>query len=76
MTNLLKALLCGTTPFAFSLAAMEAQEAPAPARPRIGLVLNGGGALGLAHIGALRWLEEHRIPVDVAAVCSTTCLSM
>ena len=37
------------------------------ARPRIGLVLNGGGALGLAHIGVLQWLEEHHIPVDVVA---------
>jgi NTE family protein len=33
-------------------------------RPRIGLVLEGGGALGLAHIGVLQWLEEHRIPVE------------
>jgi NTE family protein len=33
-------------------------------RPRIGLALSGGGALGLAHIGVLRYLEEHRIPVD------------
>jgi NTE family protein len=27
-------------------------------------VLEGGGALGLAHIGVLRWLEENHIPVD------------
>jgi NTE family protein len=33
-------------------------------RPRIGLVLSGGGARGLAHIGVIEWLEEHRIPVD------------
>jgi NTE family protein len=33
-------------------------------RPTIGLVLEGGGALGLAHVGVLRWFEEHRIPVD------------
>jgi NTE family protein len=33
-------------------------------RPSIGLVLEGGGALGLAHIGVLRWLEENHIPVD------------
>src|SRR6187402_120832 len=33
-------------------------------RPRIGLALSGGGALGLAHIGVLRYLEEHRIPID------------
>jgi NTE family protein len=36
-------------------------------RPKIGLVLEGGGALGLAHIGVLEWLEEHRIPVEYVA---------
>jgi len=34
-------------------------------RPRIGLVLSGGGARGMAHIGVLKILEEMRIPVDV-----------
>src|SRR5512145_2941849 len=34
-------------------------------RPRIGVALGGGSARGLAHVGVLRWLEEHRIPVDV-----------
>jgi NTE family protein len=33
-------------------------------RASIGLVLDGGGALGLAHIGVLKWFEENRIPVD------------
>jgi NTE family protein len=33
-------------------------------RLRIGLALSGGGALGLAEIGVLQWLEENRIPVD------------
>ncbi len=33
-------------------------------RPAIGIALEGGGALGLAHIGVLEWLEEHHIPVD------------
>ena len=35
-----------------------------PNRPVIGLALEGGGALGLAHIGVLQWFEEHRIPID------------
>jgi len=35
-----------------------------PGRPAIGVALEGGGALGLAHIGVLQWLEEHHIPVD------------
>lgn len=33
-------------------------------RPRIGLVLGGGGARGFAHIGVLKVLEENRIPID------------
>jgi NTE family protein len=36
-------------------------------RPKLGLVLEGGGALGLAHIGVITWLEEHRIPVSYVA---------
>jgi len=37
------------------------------ARPKLGLVLEGGGALGLAHIGVITWMEEHRIPVSYVA---------
>src|SRR5215472_6734966 len=37
------------------------------ARPKLGLVLEGGGALGLAHIGVIQYLEEHRIPVSYVA---------
>jgi NTE family protein len=36
-------------------------------RPKIGLVLQGGGALGLAHVGVITWLEEHHIPVAYIA---------
>lgn len=50
-------LLCGFAP-----------KAPADdERPRIGLVLSGGGARGAAHIGVLRELQRQRIPVDVIA---------
>jgi NTE family protein len=35
-----------------------------PGRAAIGIALEGGGALGLAHIGVLQWLEEQHIPVD------------
>lgn len=34
-------------------------------RPTVGLVLAGGGARGLAHIGVIKYLEELGIPVDV-----------
>jgi len=45
-----------------------AQQTTAPrVRPKIGVALEGGGALGLAHIGVLKWFEEHHIPVDYVA---------
>lgn len=44
-----------------------AESTTKPARPKIGLVLSGGGARGWAHIGVLRWFEEHHIPVDYVA---------
>jgi NTE family protein len=43
-----------------------AQQNSAP-RPKIGVALEGGGAMGLAHIGVLKWFEEHHIPVDYVA---------
>ncbi len=33
-------------------------------RPKIGLVLGGGGARGIAHVGIIKVLEENHIPVD------------
>jgi len=50
-----------------SSAKSQDTKVPESKRPKIGLVLNGGGALGLAHIGVLQWLEEHHIPVDLVA---------
>ncbi|MGH8280714.1 MAG: patatin-like phospholipase family protein, partial [Gammaproteobacteria bacterium] len=42
--------------------------APSPAhRPRICLVLGGGGARGAAHVGVLEALEQLHIPVDCIA---------
>ncbi len=40
-----------------------AQPAPAP-RPKVCLVLSGGGARGIPHIGVLKVLEELHVPVD------------
>jgi NTE family protein len=42
-------------------------QPPGSTRPRIGLVLSGGGARGTAHVGVLQVLEEHRIPIDCIA---------
>lgn len=55
-------LVCLTASFCLS------QNPPSAGnRPKIGLVLEGGGALGLAHIGVITYLEEHRIPVSYVA---------
>lgn len=43
-------------------------------RPGVALVLSGGGALGLAHIGVLKVLEELRVPVDCIAGTSMGAL--
>ncbi len=45
--------------------AAPAAAQDAPARPKVGVALGGGSARGLAHVGVLRWLEEHRIPIDL-----------
>ena len=50
-----------------STTALTQTPTPKAASPRIGLVLEGGGALGLEHVGIIRWLEEHLIPVRYIA---------
>src|ERR1700676_3152279 len=66
----------GLTLFLFPFFA-AAQEQPVPTQPsehkagnprlKIGVALEGGGALGLAHIGVLQWLEEKHVPIDYIA---------
>jgi len=51
-------------------AAACALPAAADARPRVCLVLSGGGARGAAHIGVLKVLEEMRVPIDCIAATS------
>ena len=54
-------------PFVISTRGFGQETSSTPPRPKVGLVLEGGGALGLAHIGVIQWLEEHRIPVNYVA---------
>lgn len=59
----LTVLLLSTAP-----SPLKAQEDPASApgpRPKVGVVLSGGGAKGVAHIGVLKMLEEMDVPVDL-----------
>ena len=76
---LLAALACGAAPAQPSPAQAGAAAAPgaaaqAPTRPRIGLVLGGGGARGAAHVGVLEVLEQLRVPVDCVAGTSMGAL--
>jgi NTE family protein len=57
-----------------SLEAQTLPPDPNAQRPRIGLVLSGGGARGAAHIGVLKVLEELRVPVDAIAGTSMGAL--
>ena len=49
---------------------VNASEAKTSVRPKVGLVLSGGGAKGVAHIGVLKVLEEAGIPID--CICGTS----
>src|SRR3954471_14883163 len=59
--------VCVTAALAAACSAAAQDETSPQKDPHIGLVLEGGAALGLAHIGVLQWLEEHRIPVNYVA---------
>ena len=64
-----------TAALALPPATSAADQAAAPAhRPRVGLVLAGGGAKGGAHIGALKVLEEMHVPIDCIAGTSIGAL--
>ena len=52
---------------AFTATAQVDTIAPVSHRPKVGVVLSGGGAKGFAHIGALRVIEEAGIPIDYIA---------
>lgn len=53
--------------FAFCHNAMAQQANDSLMRPRVGVVLSGGGAKGFAHIGALKVIEEAGLPIDFIA---------
>ena len=53
----------------------EARKPAAGAkRPKICLVLSGGGARGAAHVGVIKVLEEYRVPIDCIAGTSMGAL--
>lgn len=50
-----------------SCKAFSQDNATTENRPKVGLVLSGGGAKGAAHIGVLKYIEEAGIPIDYIA---------
>ncbi len=65
-----RAVVCMTAWALGLMAPAAAQQAasagpPPGERPRIGLVLSGGGARGGAHLGVLKVLERLQVPLDV-----------
>ena len=63
-------LLTGALLLATSLSSASAgdnEPSIKPTRPKIGLVLSGGGARGASHIGVLEVLEEMQVPIDCIA---------
>ena len=67
MTSRHLAALCVTLVALTVPAAAQAPPAAPPARPTVGVAFGGGSARGIAHVGIIRWFEEHRIPIDMAA---------
>ena len=51
----------------FSVSAYSQDTTSVKARPKVGLVLSGGGAKGAAHIGVLKYIEEAGIPINYIA---------
>ncbi|MDE7160974.1 MAG: patatin-like phospholipase family protein [Muribaculaceae bacterium] len=48
----------------FPAASAASPDAPPGKRPAVGLVLSGGGAKGIAHVGVIKALEDNDIPID------------
>lgn len=60
--------------FISSVMCAQAQTSQPPLRPSVGLVLGGGGARGLAHLGVLEELRRLHIPIDCIAGTSAGAL--
>ena len=58
-------LLCAAVMAAAGPLCADGADEKSPRRPKVALVLCGGGAKGAAHIGALKVLEEANVPIDM-----------
>ena len=71
---LLIALILPLPPVAFADTQACRKQDPQNPRPRIGLVLGGGGARGFAHVSVIKELERKQIPIDCIAGTSMGAL--
>jgi NTE family protein len=60
-------ILCAILLLAVTAEAYSQDTTSVKERPKVGLVLSGGGAKGAAHIGVLKYIEEVGIPIDYIA---------
>lgn len=60
----LKTLLFILLLLSFDLFSENQEDSVVCERPKVGLVLSGGGAKGFAHVGVLKVLERYNIPID------------
>lgn len=60
-------IICVALLSLISSGAFAQDSAAVKERPKVGLVLSGGGAKGAAHIGVLKYIEEAGIPIDYIA---------
>ncbi len=54
-----------TNPPAEPAASVPSMQIVSTPRPKVALVLSGGGARGFAHLGVLKVLQEQRVPIDM-----------
>lgn len=66
MRKLIK-IICTVSLLLNSYVAFSLDAPKDETRPKVGLVLSGGGAKGAAHIGVLKYIEEAGIPIDYIA---------
>ena len=74
MVSALAGCLLACSAHAADPGAAVTSSTAAAARPRVGLVLAGGGAKGGAHVGVLKVLEEMHVPIDCIAGTSMGAL--
>jgi NTE family protein len=50
-----------------SISIVVSASAQDPPRAKVGVAFGGGSARGIAHVGVIKWFEEHHIPIDLVA---------